>query len=297
MPFRQNLKALAKRIGTRGQNSLRAASSFVKAMLPQSAKTSSIIYPSTTKRFSVDSSGSSGSETLASLCSISASSRNNNSACDAGSISNDSAYSGYGTDSGTILSTMDKFYYGGGIFIINEDTARSIYSDEDSVYVQRRSAAHNFYQVCAADDSYSSSDDSSYGSSAESVYNVNNDAHACASNVNAEMIYNNRTINHFNDLAARFYYDNEASNFYNCSAANISNGGSAASSIYSSSIYSSSTESICSNGPGSGYGYRADIDCADSSYGCTDIDQDQMILASAYKLFNSYCNPEDECHC
>ncbi|KAJ2505138.1 hypothetical protein H4217_009287, partial [Coemansia sp. RSA 1939] len=68
------------------------------------------------------------------------------------------------------------------------------------------------------------------------------------------------------------------------------------SSIYSSSIYSSSTESICSNGAGSGYGYRADINCADSSYGCTDIDQDQMILASSYKLFNSYCNPEDECH-
>ncbi|KAJ2748868.1 hypothetical protein H4S06_004813 [Coemansia sp. BCRC 34490] len=255
-------------------------------MLPRSAKTSSIISPSTTKRFSVDSSGSSGSETLVSRCSISAS-----------SISNNSAYSGYGTDSETILSALDEFYCGGGIFIINEDTASSIYSDEDSVYAQRRSAARNFYQLCAADDSYSSSDDSSYGSSAESVYNANNNAHACASNANAEIIYNDKTINYFNEIAARFFYDNEASNFYNCSAANISNSGSAASSIYSSSIYSSSTESICSNGAGSGYGYRADINCADSSYGCTDIDQDQMILASAYKLFNSYCKPEDKCHC
>ncbi|KAJ2661670.1 hypothetical protein IWW48_002216, partial [Coemansia sp. RSA 1200] len=184
-------------------------------------------------------------ETLASLCSTSASNNNNN---------NNSADSGYGTDTETIVSTMDEFHYGA----------------EFTTKMQTNSGV-------VAPLTVSTINDSSYGSSSESVYNT--DTHASASNTNASIIYNDRAISFFNDIAARFFYNNKAASFYNDSAVNVSNCDNAA-----SSLYSSSSESICSGEAGSSYG------C------CANIDEEQMILANAYKLFNSYYNPEDECH-
>ncbi|KAJ2653493.1 hypothetical protein IWW48_006397 [Coemansia sp. RSA 1200] len=112
-------------------------------------------------------------------------------------------------------------------------------------------------------------------------------------NGGANIIYGHNVYGS-NGNSAESYYNGSADSSYGSSSESICYG---YGNSIASSVYGSSSESICSNGASRSYGNRADIDCADSSYGCsTDIDEEQMILASAYKLFNSYCNPEDECH-